>query len=122
MAPSSDWVNPKSLPQSSRIPLRIEKPIPAAMRVMKLARKRRLWPGTTAWAEASTSGSLFGGRGSLEVHRLIAANGFEIEQNEKVDYGHGEGNKRVAHQRPPIAFRVGLAHDLLLGIALVRRS
>src|SRR5207244_1723840 len=42
MVPSSLWVNPNWLPQSSRITPRTEKPIPAATRVQKLAQKRIL--------------------------------------------------------------------------------
>src|SRR5688572_26813436 len=41
IAPSSVCVKPKARAQSSRMPLRIEKPTPEAVSVMKLARNRR---------------------------------------------------------------------------------
>ena len=62
MPPSSAWVNPNWLPQSARMNPRTENPMPAAMRVKKLAQKRNFSFVPTDWAGACT------GRGGCDRH------------------------------------------------------
>src|SRR5437899_10090836 len=86
IAPSSVWVKPNSRPQSSRMPLRMEKPTPAAIRVMKLARKSRLWPAVPLVAGVCTGSGDFLGfvAGSSDVDLLIATLRLEVEDQRQI--------------------------------------
>src|SRR5438270_9962876 len=68
--PSSLWVNPNWLPQSLRIAPRTANPIPAAIRVKKLAQKRILWfrlgpEPRSRGGVAALTGRSGGGRGRV---------------------------------------------------------
>src|SRR5262245_46077370 len=95
MPPNSVWVKPNCRPQSSRMPLRMEHPTPAAMSVMKLARNSRRWPAVMGFAGVLTnSGDFFGFRSdSFDVDLFVASDRAEIKDQQEVSSRHGQGHE-----------------------------
>src|ERR1043166_1944770 len=42
-----------------------------------------------------------------DVDRLVTADGFEVEEDEEINRGHGSGDKGVSLERSPITFYIG---------------
>src|SRR5436190_197027 len=83
------------------MPLRIEKPMPAAISVMKLATNKRRWPPEVVFSEAPTISCDFFGflAYAFDVHLLVATKGAEVEDQKQVADGHCRGNQRGPFQR-----------------------
>src|SRR2546428_11529595 len=102
IAPSSVCVKPNSRPQSSRMPLRIEKPTPEATSVMKLAMNNRR--GDEVWFMAYKRRRLHANSsghfrhffrfpaGTLDMHLFVPTFGFEIDDEQQITKRHGRWN------------------------------
>src|SRR5262245_27833327 len=94
--PNSVWVNPNCLPQSSRIPLRMEKPIPAAISVTKLARNnRRSSVRALVAGEFMMSCDFLGfPPAAFDMNLGVAAASFEVRDQEEVEACHRQRDER----------------------------
>src|SRR2546428_9164091 len=79
----------------------MEKRMPAAMSVRKLATNKRLWLAVVVFSTESTISCDFFGflAHAFDVHLLIATKGAEVEDQKQVADGHGRGHQRGPFQR-----------------------
>src|SRR5207248_2380071 len=84
------------------------------------SRKRSRRPLRAAFTSRSIMSTCSIARGLLgDVDGLVAADRFEIEEQQQIDHRHRRGNERVSDERAAVADDVRLVHGFLFRVSLV---